>query len=340
MKDPQHGAAIPPQRYYAFGPYVLDSRRGLLWHQGALVPLTPKVFELLATLVSSAGELLGKDELIRRVWSGTVVEENNLARHISTIRKTLGERPGQREYIATVPGAGYRFVAEVAALDDLPPECRTTVPPKDGVGARADAPSPDDRIGVPTPAIPPHAVVIPRALWVSALAVLAVAAGGLASWIAAGGAEGWRSVPSVQRALSQLTYESGFQQDPAWSPDGRRLAYASDRLGHADIWIQATDESSPPLRLTTSPFNDWQPSWSPDGRQVVFRSERDGGGLSSSRPMAPESAGWPSSARIPSGRPPGAKSCSSPPIRRRPVRRGRSWPHRPGDRHASSVGPT
>src|SRR5262245_42652329 len=122
MSHSQNAVKVP--RYYAFGSYVLDCLRGVLWHDGHPVALTPKVFELLATLVAHAGEVLGKDELIRRVWAGTIVEENNLARHISTIRKALGERPGQREYIATIPGVGYRFVAEVKELDELPAECR------------------------------------------------------------------------------------------------------------------------------------------------------------------------------------------------------------------------
>src|SRR5262245_47010824 len=139
MSHSQNTVKAP--RYYAFGSYVLDCLRGILWHDGHPVALTPKVFELLATLVSHAGEVLGKDELIRRVWAGTVVEENNLARHISTIRKALGERPGQREYIATIPGIGYRFVADVRELDELPPECRH-VPETNGTALPETAPRP------------------------------------------------------------------------------------------------------------------------------------------------------------------------------------------------------
>lgn len=74
---------------------MLDGLRGMWWQYGSPIPLTPKAIQLLAALVSRAGELLPKDELIREVWGGTVVEENNLARHVSTIRKALGERLNQ-----------------------------------------------------------------------------------------------------------------------------------------------------------------------------------------------------------------------------------------------------
>src|SRR5258708_3047464 len=121
----------PSPAYYAFGPYILDKTRGLLLEHGAPVSLTPRAFELLLALVEHAGERLDKDQLIKRGWGATVVEENNLTRQISTLRRALGERPGQREYIATVPGMGYRFVAPVMELDaiPLPPPQADVAPP-------------------------------------------------------------------------------------------------------------------------------------------------------------------------------------------------------------------
>lgn len=267
--------AVTPSRYYAFGPYVLDRYRGVLWHEGAAVPVTPKAFEVLSTFVEHPGELLTKDELLRRVWPGVTVEENNLARHISTIRRTLGDRPGQREYIATLPGAGYRFVADVRVLDELPHTGDRRTP--------ADAAAP--AVHAPADALP--AAVLPAAreatrsgpgrLVLAAAVLLVMAVGGGASWLVM--RTGVTRLPSPERVLQQLTYESGLQQDASWSPDGHRIAYASDRLGNTDIWIQAIDDATPPVRLTSSGANDWQPAWSPDGRTIAFRSERDGGGL-------------------------------------------------------------
>ncbi|MCC7009637.1 MAG: PD40 domain-containing protein [Acidobacteria bacterium] len=267
---------MKPDRYRAFGPFVLDTLRGRLWHDGTPVALTPRVAALLSTFVESPGELLSKDDLMRRVWAGVIVEENNLARHISTIRKILGERPEEREYIATVPGVGYRFVASVTTLEELPAVCRAPV-----AAPRRDLSSPivsDQAAAPPVPAQVPGLTIDRRRVgWRAAVAATVLVAGAAAGWWFV-----WRDsggAPPAERTFRQLTYEGGLQQDPVWSPDGTRIAYASDRLGNADIWIQAVAEATPPVRVTSSAANDWQPAWSPDGRFIAFRSERDGGGL-------------------------------------------------------------
>jgi len=99
---------------FAFGPFLLDTRERRLLRDGEVVPLTLKAFDLLHVLVENPGHLLHKEELLRRVWPDTVVEENNLTVTISALRKALGEGPADR-YIETVPRRGYRFVADVGA---------------------------------------------------------------------------------------------------------------------------------------------------------------------------------------------------------------------------------
>ena len=83
---------------------------------------------------------------------------------------------------------------------------------------------------------------------------------------------------AVQRTLTRLTFGSGLQTDVTWSPDGRFIAYASDRAGNFDIWVQPVGGGDP-VQVTQSAAHDTQPDWSPDGSTLVFRSERDGGGL-------------------------------------------------------------
>ena len=78
---------------------------------------------------------------------------------------------------------------------------------------------------------------------------------------------------------TRLTFGPGLQTDPAFSPDGKFIAYASDRAGNFDIWVQALSGGSEPVQVTKSPAQDTQPAWSPDGGTLVFRSERGGGGL-------------------------------------------------------------
>ena len=95
---------------YEFGPFRVDAANRLLLRSGEVVPLTSKVFDILLVFVQNSGRLLDKDEVMREVWPDSFVEEGNLTRNVSTLRKALGESPHEHQYIVTVPGRGYRFV--------------------------------------------------------------------------------------------------------------------------------------------------------------------------------------------------------------------------------------
>jgi DNA-binding winged helix-turn-helix (wHTH) protein/tetratricopeptide (TPR) repeat protein len=112
-KFPKIPESIPQRCFYAFGPFHVDPVKRLLLRGAEPISLSPKDFDLLLALVQHRGEVLVKEELLDSVWPDTVVEEGNLNRHISTLRKTLGESPNEHEYIVTVPGRGYRFVGDV-----------------------------------------------------------------------------------------------------------------------------------------------------------------------------------------------------------------------------------
>lgn len=99
---------------YQFGPFELDPAEHRLLRDGADVCLQPKAFEILRLLVEHAGHLVTKDDLLRQIWPDTLVEENNLNKNISLLRKALMDCTGGQCYIETVPRVGYRFTAEVA----------------------------------------------------------------------------------------------------------------------------------------------------------------------------------------------------------------------------------
>ena len=107
----------PISPLYEFGPFRLDPRKRLLWREGETVPLKPKVFETLLVLVENRGRVLEKDELMRLLWPDAVVEEGNLNKNISELRRLLGESAREHSYIVTVPGRGYNFVAGVRELE-------------------------------------------------------------------------------------------------------------------------------------------------------------------------------------------------------------------------------
>ncbi|MDQ5838618.1 MAG: tetratricopeptide repeat protein [Acidobacteriota bacterium] len=104
----------PAKHFYEFGPFRLDASRRRLLRGGEVVPLTPKAFDTLLALVEQSGRVVEKDDLMERVWPGVAVEENNLTQNVSALRKALGERREEPQYIATVPGLGYRFIASVS----------------------------------------------------------------------------------------------------------------------------------------------------------------------------------------------------------------------------------
>lgn len=107
------------RRSYKFGAFRLDAAEHLLYREGGeLVPLKPKVVETLEVLVGEHGRLVGKDELMRRLWPDTSVEESNLTQNVYLLRKELGAAEDGRSYIETVPRRGYRFTAEVEEVTE------------------------------------------------------------------------------------------------------------------------------------------------------------------------------------------------------------------------------
>jgi len=102
-------------RLYEFGDFRLDTAKRVLRRlDGTTVPVTPRVFETLLYMVEHHDTVLDKERLMEAVWPDSIVEENNLSQNISTLRRIFGETPGSHSYIVTVPGRGYRFVAEVS----------------------------------------------------------------------------------------------------------------------------------------------------------------------------------------------------------------------------------
>jgi DNA-binding winged helix-turn-helix (wHTH) protein/Tfp pilus assembly protein PilF len=112
---------------YRFGPFTLDIDERRLSAGGDTVRLSPKAFDLLATLVQHRARLLTKHELLARVWPDVFVDEGILTVHVAALRKALNDDTRRPSYIETVPGTGYRFVA--ALERDVVDECSPSLDP-------------------------------------------------------------------------------------------------------------------------------------------------------------------------------------------------------------------
>src|ERR1043165_3878511 len=102
---------------YEFGPYQLSVNTRLLKRAGETISLTPKAADILGLLITRAGQLVEKDELLKEIWPDTFVEEANLSQNIFYLRKALGDDRAGPKYIETVTRRGYRFIANVRVVE-------------------------------------------------------------------------------------------------------------------------------------------------------------------------------------------------------------------------------
>jgi eukaryotic-like serine/threonine-protein kinase len=103
---------------YEFGGFRLDTRDRAMASAGRPLSIAPKALDLLIVLVENRGRIVDKEDLMKKVWPDTFVEDNNLAFNISVLRKLFGESGASPRYIETIPKRGYRFIADVVRVPD------------------------------------------------------------------------------------------------------------------------------------------------------------------------------------------------------------------------------
>ena len=271
------------KHFYEFGPFRLDTADRLLLRDGQHVPLTPKAFETLLILVENCGRVIDKDELLKKVWPDTFVEEVNLAKNVSYLRKILGGEEAA-QYIETIPKRGYRFVAIVKDICDEfggsvwpPPTDARVIDRGEKEKDDSDSDSGPWRRPIGNGALPllgneklPPPTK-PRARhW-----------GWLAVWPALGltlGVAIWatffrpaKESPTPLLNIGPFTSFPGQERQAAFSPDGNQIAFVWDggKGDNPDIYVKLIGAGQP-LRLTTHPADDTHPVWSPDGRYIAF----------------------------------------------------------------------
>jgi DNA-binding winged helix-turn-helix (wHTH) protein len=260
---------------YEFGPFRLDPAERLLLRDGQHVPLTPKAFETLLILVENCGHVLNKDELLKKVWPDTFVEEVNLAKNVSYLRKILGGEQAA-QYIETIPKRGYRFVASVKDICDERAELMWASP----AAARANDHEEVERGDFNSGSEPRKSQIESERNGLPARP-RARRRGWLALWPALGlllGVGIWALVfrpssesPTPLLNIVPFTSFPGRETQAAFSPDGNQIAFVWDggKGDNPDIYIKLIGAGHP-LRLTTHPGSESHPVWSPDGRYIAF----------------------------------------------------------------------
>ena len=105
--------------FYEFAQFRIDPEKRLLWKQDNLVDIKPKTFDTLLVLIENRNKVVTKNELVERVWNGTAVSDDSLTQQISLLRRILGDKPKEHQFIATISGVGYSFVADVHEIDSF-----------------------------------------------------------------------------------------------------------------------------------------------------------------------------------------------------------------------------
>lgn len=279
---------------YSFGDVVVDEEGFRARRGQETLDLEPKALELLLLLVRRAGQLVTKAEIQAAVWPDTAVTESALTRVVAQLRKVLDDDARDARYVETVPTRGYRFIAPVTvgAAADTPAAASASSAP----ASSPWTPRPRSRLGRWL------AVTVPVVVVVAVLGALAWRASrsdagrlapkaerpvllsttpgmnGFPTFAPDGASLAFASdrtgsfeiyVRGLDPAAAEVAVTRDAQQNvqPAWSPDGRWIVYAS--LGRGGLWVVPALGGAP-RRL--SAFGA-RPAWAPDARTVVFQSQ-------------------------------------------------------------------
>src|SRR5262245_57427564 len=212
---------------HRFSDFTIDIEQKVLLRGGKAIPMAPKVFETLLALVENHGRIVLKEELMKRLWPDTFVEESNLTFNIQQLRKSLGDNAREPLYIETIPRRAYRFIPE------LNPLATPTAPAPPAQPAQID--SGDKPV--------PGATVLTKATVITVLAVAGVAIAGLVYWSSArSGAKSSSEInakdaPGSRLKLVELT-ATGQSHHVAISPDGKYVAYTRLSQNSVEIWVR------------------------------------------------------------------------------------------------------
>ena len=250
-------------RFYEFGEFRVDARRGILLRNDQPVALSPRNFDLLLFLIQNEGRILSHDELLDKVWEGAFVEQANLKNAVSVLRKILGEQPKEGSYIRTAPRRGYSFVAAVKTLTDNPEikGVHSDIPSKKEDPPAAVASSPRAEEKPLFEWLKAHPIV-----WVGGSVIILMLAG-YGFWVRQARSVTRFSIENIK--LEKLT-NKGNLNGAIGSLDGNYFLYATVEADAQTLWVQQIATGSA-TRLTP-PINGslWFYTFTPDSNYVYY----------------------------------------------------------------------
>ena len=242
---------------------------------GSVLSLEPKAFRVLLYLIENRDRAVSKEELIGAVWEGAAVTDNALTRIVAQLRRELGDDARQSRYIQTLPTLGYRFVAKLkvqSGAEAAPMPGRTIPWMALAVAAAVLAVV----VGLVVWRMPRRGPAATRLHPVQLTTSPGIDAGGSFSpdgnsIVFSSDRSGWFEIytrPVLRGSGREVQITSNGQQniEPAWSPDGKWIAFHS-AAAHG-IWVVAA-QGGEARQIST--FGS-SPAWSPDSTQIAFRS--------------------------------------------------------------------
>lgn len=199
MRDRNYSWEASAIRYRIGQDHILNTHANSISLGDKLIELEHRLVMLLIYFIHHKGEVLSKDQLLKTIWQGKVVNDDSLSVAVSHIRKALGDNPRAPQFIKTIPGVGYQFIGDAEALEETAAPATTIAEP--------DLPLPS---------------VKPRRLWLGAALVMLLAIGTVV-YIA-------KPRPAVATALGNLSPEGSRQL---------QLAGQTLQKNDAEDWRQA-----------------------------------------------------------------------------------------------------
>ena len=276
-----------------FGAYEADLHTRELWKHGTRIKLVGQPFEILAVLVRRPGQLVTREELRAQLWPGdTFVDFNHgLNAAVNKLRDALCDSADDPRYIETLPRRGYRFVATV---ESAAPRSESLSHPVSLQSGQPETHAPLELPATPAGAEIPKEILAPppifenislpaeRRPWLRYAAYLAMV-GAILLLVATllhfpGKYEDREKQAKEAQApgtLTPLTSLSDRTSNPAFSPDGSRVAFRRESFvpGTSGIWVKQVGGEE--LIQLTNVSTDSCPVWSPEGRSVAFSRVSD-----------------------------------------------------------------